>query len=487
MKNFKYWNLVVLISLVLFALTDLYLIGPFQGKLAEWFGWKEWRTTIFAPWFDVMIPFVFWFIISWCNTLNPDQVGLRKYLGHLERESYFSALQRWIHRNEKETTKKPLTSDNGLFGTGLHFVPWLPGFELVKIPKKMFRLLYEKDPNATTGSVMSGTMFGVRSKDKQKLFVEATFFLRFPYNDTESLVEIIESGVPFENDEVLRDWIEDAIAPDVLYVFGQKNYTEVMGGTANEALNKEVNERLRGDPLLPNDSLLERCGLFGEDPKDRTPGSGEAFLEIEDVHLSGPLGRSLELVETNRLEAEAAKSVADKNAEETAGRILKMVARMNGLPLDDVIEKDVNGKTVIDAATGKPVIITEGLNTKLAKNQKLRGMPADQGGFKEDFEYARDQVKRDRAGEQGELTDIRVGNTDGTPFKDTSTGNVFKGFNLGPVLSGLAAVFGKKANSGHSGKKPKNGGGGNSSNKDKPKRGEKPKDEDDDDDEADAT
>ncbi len=353
---------------------------------------------------------VYWIIVSWSNIVSPDQVALRQWFGRLEKK---------------------------IIKSGLCFVPWFPGIKLVRIPKKMFRLLYEKEDDKP-GHVMSGTMFGVRSSDRQKLFVEATFFLRFPYNHVEPLIKIIESGVPFGDEDELREWIEDAIAPDVLYVFGQEKYEDVMGGTKNIELNKLVNDRLRGDPAKPNDSLLERCGLFGANPNDQTtPGEGEAYLNIEDVHLSGELGKRLELVETARLEAEAerdaaivkavtAQSVAEKDAEETHGRVLKMVAKTCGLTV-------------------------ELLQQKLNDDRTLKATPEIYGGFKEAFDQAYDQVKRDRAGDRGELTDIRIGNTDGTPFQE------------GAIIGGLAAIFqqsrgGKNVSSSSGGSTKKNPG-----------------------------
>ncbi len=246
----------------------------------------------------VFLLLIVWGIVSWWNIVNPDEVALRQYFGWLE--------------------KKILTS-------GLHFVPWFPGIKLVRVPKKMFRLLYEKDGNKP-GSVMSGNMMGVRSKDRQKLFIELTVFVRFPYRFVNSLVRIIESGVPLE-EGALRDWIEDAVAPDVLYTFGQRKYEDVMGGRANEALNTDINERLQ-----KRGSLLRSCGLFGNGPEKNDPGTGEAFLKIEDVHLSGPLGESLERVVTAKLEAEASESEA------------KTKARLIGAPIEIMFEQWIKGE-----------------------------------------------------------------------------------------------------------------------------------------------
>ncbi len=97
----------------------------------------------------------------------------------------------------------------------------------------------------------------------------------------------------------------------------------------------------------------------------------------------------------------AAQLDADKATEETAGRILKSAAMNAGLSVKD-------------------------LSRKIKKNPELKGVPNAQGGFKEDFDYARDQTKRDRAGSG--LRDVRVGNADGT--------------NLEPVTAMVASLIG---------------------------------------------
>ncbi len=100
-------------------------------------------------------------------------------------------------------------------------------------------------------------------------------------------------------------------------------------------------------------------------------------------------------------EADAARAVAKKQAEETEGRVIESVARANG-------------------------ITREELEKVLATNPKMKGLPAIDGGLKEDFAHARDLLKRDRAG--AGLEDIRVGNVDGTPLE--------------PGIATIAALFG---------------------------------------------
>lgn len=243
---------------------------------------------------------VVWVIRSWCNTVNPDQVAFRQYFGKL--------------------------SEDNMLEPGLHFVPWFWGIKLRKLPTDQVIVTYKMDPEATTGSVMSGNMLGVRSGDKfpQKLFVEATVFWRPPYKSAALMAKLIKAGVPVHNKEELEHWFRNATAPDMNYVFGKVTYLKAVGAQLNHEINQAVNRRLRGQhdvlelnlfnldtsPVPSNpDSLLERSGLIGTtiNPGD---GEGEFNLEIENVHVQGPLGLALEKVETSKLEAKAQKGVA---------------------------------------------------------------------------------------------------------------------------------------------------------------------------------
>jgi len=114
------------------------------------------------------------------------------------------------------------------------------------------------------------------------------------------------------------------------------------------------------------------------------------------------------------LKAESqAKFQANASVAETAGRVLRSVAIMSGVDVDNPSEL----KEFMD---------------KLKADPSLRGKPASKGGYKEAFAYAEDQVKRDRAADAGDLDDIRIGNADGTSM----SGDL-------PGLAAAAALFGR--------------------------------------------
>lgn len=132
-------------------------------------------------------------------------------------------------------------------------------------------------------------------------------------------------------------------------------------------------------------------------------------------------------------EADAAGAIARKQAEETEGRVMESVARASGMTRKDLEEA-------------------------IAADPTIKGLPASEGGLREDFAHARDLLKRDRAGSG--LDDIRVGNVDGTPLE--------------PGIATIAALFGLGKRSGR-----KTSGGSTGSSKRGGKKKD-PKDMDDD-------
>ena len=419
-------------------------------------------VTRISGWIGLLtsLPIAIWLIISWLNIVNPEEVALRQYFGHVER---------------RKKNKEPLTNSNGLLGSGLHFVPWFPGIKLIRTPKKMFNFVYEGDPKKPSYEI-SGTQLAVRSRDRQKLGIDVNFFLRFPYKDVDLMILLIESEVPRDDEEALKDWVQQAFATDMVTVFGRYNYEEVMGGLKNADLDKEMNEILQNPK-----GVFAKCGLCDRNPATiNEEGFGEAYLRIEYVHVSGELGKRLELVETAKQEAnakrgvaavnietavleaeakkrtaevmietakfeaeakrtaaligiETAKSVADQEAEETHGRVFKMVCHAYGMT-------------------------KEALSASLAANPKLKGTPEASGGYKEAFDRAYEQVVR----ETTDVEDVRIGNTDGTPMDGT----------VGTIIGGLVAFLQGKGES-----KPKGRG-----KKKKPKSDSGQKGNDDDDD-----
>ena len=310
--------------------------------------------------------------------VGADEVGLRQFFGEIEHH---------------------------VFQSGLLFVPWCPGIELVRIPTK--QLIYRFD-----GSLEHR----VWSKEHQGLLVDISGYVRFPYNDIDSLILMIQSGVPLTA-EGLQDWMEDEIITvlkDVMVGFD----VEQAIGQASLYLIRDAAKRF----FLHPSGLFVKSGICGKDPSDFTPGTGELIVRIEQVNPTPELQEAMQSPVLARFKANAAKETARMNAEQIGGQILGIVARMHGMTIES-LEAD------------------------------LRMHPENRNGvYAKSFAEAVDQTKRDRASANGEFMEFRAGNADGSPM----SGEL-------PAFAAAALLLnrgGGRGKSGGQGKGGKGSGGG---------------------------
>ena len=293
----------------------------------------------------VLVLVLVWLVAS-LGYVRSDEIGLLRYWGSIEKHVYRS---------------------------GIIIVPLFPGIELVRIPKKLFRLSYEDGDEQ------------LYTCDRQVAHPKVTFYVEFPFNDdqVDALIRMIEKDVPL-TEETLRDWAEDILMPAMLRAISLYDHNELVGNVDLTDISMEVNSFLHRDG-----SILRECGVMGRDYQDTASGTGRAYAEVESVSLDEELQEAMKAPVVAKYQAAKAKQTAIMNAEQIGGQILGIVARKHGLTVQ-ALEKD------------------------LRSNPKKAGQPTSEGGYKESFAYAEDQTKRDRAADSGELTDIRVGNTDGS-------------------------------------------------------------------------
>ncbi|MCX6723560.1 MAG: SPFH domain-containing protein [Candidatus Staskawiczbacteria bacterium] len=303
------------------------------------------------------------------KVIGPDEVGVLLRFGKPQS----------VHRSGSVVVKwVPFKWDE-------HY-PW----ELVRIPTKMFQLSYEGSQDHK-----------IWSSDNQRLLVETSVYMRFPYADDPALIRMVKSSVP-TTEEGLKKWMEEEVIRVVRHVMANRTYKVGIGGSDSEAIAREANEL-----FSRADGLLVRSGVYGTDVKSADEGKGEVTLKVEQVLLTPELQSKLESVEVAELEATAAKGTARRNAEEVGGQILGIVARSHGMSISE-------------------------LEADLKAHPEKRGMSTKKGGYAETFVYAQDQTKRDRAGDAGELTDLRIGNADGSAM----TGEL-------PAFAAAALLLGK--------------------------------------------
>lgn len=179
---------------------------------------------------------------------------------------------------------------------------------------------------------------------------------------------------PFKSSFCVRDWFDALISrvlPCVRNYISKYSYEELIN-RPDVKLDTDVfrsmnMEGSKGEPSIA--SILQQ-------------EYGITLMALETINIDPPEGYREATVAKWK-----AQQTATKETEETVGRILLSVATEAGIEIDM-------------------------LKAKLNADPSLRGKSANEGGFKEAFDYARDLVKRDRAGSG--LTDVRVGNADGT-------------------------------------------------------------------------
>ena len=309
------------------------------------------------------------------------------------------------------------------FMGGLRWVSLLKPLGIDKIYTRTMKYVkalsdgsFERRADENTNFILAGTQFQYGLE-----FSSAEDSAKLPLSGKMTMTAMIVS--PYRALFLVREWFDAMtmrVLPCVREYISEHTYDEII--KAPGRLDADVFKMLTGvDPVMDPNIISILKDQYGIE-----------LLALETVNVDPPEGyREATLAKWK------AQQTADKDVEETAGRILKSVAMSAHISL-------------------------KVLKRKLAKNDKLRGISNAQGGFKEDFDKAWDQVKRDRAGTG--LRDVRVGNADGT--------------NLDPITAWAASLISLAKGSGQGGGNPS---GNPAGGKRKGGRGKKPEDMDDDD------
>lgn len=273
---------------------------------------------------------------------------------------------------------------------GLRWVSWLKPLGIDKIYTRTMKYVkalpdgtFERRADENTDFVLAGTQFQYGLE-----FSSAEDSEKLPLSGKMTMTVMIVN--PYKALFLVREWFDALVGrvlPRVRQYISEHTYDKIINDSGTQ-LDKDVFELLQKPDKADSQKRSILQILLVE--------YGIKLMALETVNVDPPEGyREATLAKWK------AQQTADKEMEETAGRILKSVAR-----LAHISEKK--------------------LEEKLDANPKLRGLPNVEGGFKEDFDKAWDQVKRDRAG--AGLRDVRVGNADGT--------------NLDPVTAWAASLIG---------------------------------------------
>lgn len=313
--------------------------------------------------FSLAVLTVAWFSNS-IDALGPDEVALKKWFGRLDADEFIIKSKDEDDSDEDDSEDDPEYKDDPrILTSGIVFVPW--GFDimfgghplcrLIRIPKRHYLL-----------SIEGKTEHEVWSKDRIPLRVDISVNLRLPFLESGAIAQVIQSGVPFFDQEALDSWMSEEIIAGVRDICAEYNHDEVIAHSSLKTLRKKGEEFFRG----PH-SLFSRSGLCGMYPWHLKEGHGEVVIRIEKVSLATELEEAMQKKVLEGYLADAAKETSRRNAEEVGGQVLRILSILCGVEI-------------------------ESLST--SANKKKRGIPIADGGYREWFEWAMKQTTRDRAG-----------------------------------------------------------------------------------------
>jgi DNA-binding transcriptional MerR regulator len=161
----------------------------------------------------------------------------------------------------------------------------------------------------------------IYSSDHQLLRVQASAYVRFPYNDAPALVKMVRASVPLK-EEKLKEWMKEEVLRVVRQVMSKRGFKVAIEGSESDQITIEANTEFS----KPN-GLLVRSGVYGTNITNISEGEGEVLLKIGQILLSKPLQQQLEDVEGAKLESTAADSRAQVTAKQAGGPIDILMAK----------------------------------------------------------------------------------------------------------------------------------------------------------------
>lgn len=256
--------------------------------------------------------FTVWCLLS-LRIVNPDEVAKRVWFGKLERGP--------------RSVLKP----------GLHFVPFFFGhIKLVRVPTKLFSFLFSEK----TGNPFEVRTLGKEENGKRiapiKSNVDGVFYFRLAHDDPDAVDLLIESDVPFDDEERMKEEVRKGITDDVMFVVGQKYYEDIMGGRANDELSEEINKRARRA-----DSPLVMAGMFGTNTNATERGLGEARFAVQFVHLPKNLSAQIDNVEIAKVAIDEGVAEGQKTGKRIGASVRGIIAAQLGKDPKDLTDDEV--------------------------------------------------------------------------------------------------------------------------------------------------
>lgn len=191
---------------------------------------------------------------------------------------------------------KDLGGDEAVLDSGWHFVPFPCKVRL--FPKKLIILKFR-----------GGAEQRILSGDQQLLFPEGDLFLQLPYHHKNSLVDLLERGVPL-NEEELTEWAKNVVLSGLRKVLGKRARVKAVSADEKDLICKEVNNVFK-----EKKGVFMTSGLFGPYPADQSEGEGYARLQLDQVLWSKPLMDKQEKMAEAEIDVRIAKLEAKAQKE----------------------------------------------------------------------------------------------------------------------------------------------------------------------------
>ena len=218
--------------------------------------------------------------------IGPDEVGVKLHWGEPVPEVHYSGKVR---------------------------LPWIPikwsghrPWELVRITRKQVQFRYEG--NRHRGKEENKEKHMVWTKDRQLVFIDVTGFIRAPYDEAVSLVLVIRSKVPLD-EEKFSPWSEDELIAGLRDIMARFTLEEALANSNLSAIKAGMQEF-----LLRPEGLFATSGICGNDATSFTPGTGEVVVRIEQINPTEEAQKAMQAPLVARYKAEAAKSTAQEQS-----------------------------------------------------------------------------------------------------------------------------------------------------------------------------
>ncbi|MEK7664726.1 MAG: hypothetical protein AAB361_01135 [Patescibacteria group bacterium] len=187
--------------------------------------------------------------------------------------------------------------------SGPVYVPWIPikwdgyyPWELARIPTRQLPFNFKGIGGADEQRIWSS--------DRQSLLVDISGYARFPYDEPESLVLMIKSGVPV-NEKVLQEWMQIEVISGLRDILATYDHKRVLARSSLDTVRVAAQ-----DFFLRDTGLFARSGICGNDSRSFTLGTGEVIIRVDAINPTQRLSDAMETPVVSEYEADAAVNKA---------------------------------------------------------------------------------------------------------------------------------------------------------------------------------